>query len=155
MGARLSHSAVIFGKRCPTLFSAKHRFIKLLFLRKDIRGKYWPLGGRSLAKMIVRNCTKSYGRSSIWSYKTKPFFTTYITATSFTDSLLNKNRKGKRSKKSKWRTCIFMYFSIFCQNRYQQIDGVRRFGCRRGIPLNIYSDNCSNFIIKNYINFLH
>lgn len=66
VGGRLSHSAFTLDKKHHILLSAKHQFIKLLFSRKhlnlmhaapqlllaNIKGKYWPLGGRFLSRNL-------------------------------------------------------------------------------------------------------
>ncbi|KAK9739109.1 Integrase zinc binding domain [Popillia japonica] len=71
---RLQNSQFNENKKFPLILDAKHTLTKLIFndahlklmhagpqlLLSHIRENYWPIGGRNLAKQVVRNCVTCF-----------------------------------------------------------------------------------------------
>lgn len=75
VGGRLHNSLYTYDIKHPILLCSKHKLTKLimerqhkisfhggpLLLLSQIRQKYWPLGGRNLAKQVVNSCVRRDG----------------------------------------------------------------------------------------------
>lgn len=69
VGGRLENSDYCYDKKHPILLQSAHRFTKLLFIHEhkrlmhagpqlllaSIKERYWPIGGRNLAKNVIAN----------------------------------------------------------------------------------------------------
>ncbi|XP_055590511.1 uncharacterized protein LOC129758539 [Uranotaenia lowii] len=74
LGGRLKNSSEIAGFKNPVILPARHIITRLIFehyhlrlmhagpqlLLASVRQKFWPLGGRSVAKQIVHKCIKCF-----------------------------------------------------------------------------------------------
>lgn len=132
----------------------------------SIREKYWPIAGRNLAKMTVRNCNKCFRfNPSI----TQPIMGDLpksrlisgqvfnIVGVDYMGPLTIKDRKGRGAKFSKCYVSVFVCFAtkaihleLVTELTSQAfIMAFRRFVSRRGKPSHVYCDNGLNFIGAN------
>lgn len=168
-------------KKNPIVLPANTHFTKLVFshehikllhagpqaLLASVREKYWPLGGRNVAKKTVHKC--------ISCFRTKPatyqpilgnlpaprievanhaFLTSGV---DFAGPILIKNSLRRNAPTSKCYICVFVCF--FSKAVHIELVGdlttnsflaaLRRFWARRGIGNVIYSDNGTNFVGAN------
>lgn len=180
VGERLKNSEFTIDKKHPIVISAEHQFTKTLFLTEhlrllhagpqqllfSIREHFWPIGGRNLAKKIVRNCVRCFRNNpqqiqtpmgelpNLRVTPTAPFFATGV---DYAGILIIKDRKGRGYKTSKAYLCLFVCFAIKAVHLELVSDltseaflaALRRFCARRGKPTHIYSDNGTNFVGAN------
>lgn len=177
VGGRLINGPFGSDKKHPILLPNNHRLTKLLFehehrrllhagpqtLLYSIRERYWPISGKNLAKLIVRNCTVCFRHNPRISYPlmgnlperrlrpAPPFDTTGI---DYAGPFMLKERKGRGSKFTKCYVSLFVCFVTKAIHIELVSDlstevfmmALRRFVGRRGKPSHIYSDNGTNFV---------
>lgn len=184
VGGRLENSNFEFNKKHPIVIPKKHHFSKILFrsehlrllhagpqlLLSSIRDKYWPIGGRLLARQTTRTCIPCFkikpkpisnimgnlptNRVSIQA----PFTNVGV---DYAGPFLIKNKAGRGAKITKCYVCVFICFATKAAHLELVSDltteafilSLRRFASRRGMPSQIFSDNGKNFIGAN--NRLH
>ncbi|XP_071051336.1 uncharacterized protein [Onthophagus taurus] len=180
VGGRLSNSDYAFDKKFPIIISGKHTLTRLIFeaehkflfhagpqqLLASIRKRFWPIGGRSIAKHIARKC--------ITCCRVNPKFTQprmgnlpknritpappfHTTGVDYAGPFLLKNKRGRGAKTSKCYICLFVCFvtraihlelvSELTSEAF--LSALRRFAARRGKPQKMYSDNGTNFVGAN------
>lgn len=168
---------------CKLIFDSYH--LSLLhagpqLLLSSIRETYWPLGGRSLARKTVRSCVKCkrfQGKQIIPIMGNLPkqrMHADYAFAnvgTDYAGPIMINNRKGRGAKLVKSYICIFVCLAVKAVHLELVTDltkesflaALNRFISRRGKPINIYSDNGTNFVgaskvigdfIKNNSNYI-
>ncbi|XP_049865132.1 uncharacterized protein LOC126366187 [Pectinophora gossypiella] len=180
VGGRLDNTNFNFEKKHPILLDAKHHFTKLLMraehlrllhagpqlLLSSFRDQFWPLGGRTLARKIVRQCvtcTRHRGKTmeplmgQLPSTRVTQSFPFQICGTDFAGPFYISSKKGRGNRISKCYLCLFICFctkalhleivSDLSSNAF--IASLRRFISRRGKPNQIYCDNGTNFIGAN------
>ncbi|XP_062704472.1 uncharacterized protein LOC134286812 [Aedes albopictus] len=175
IGGRLSQSQEPEDKKHPPILPARHIFTRKLLqsyherllhagpqlLLATVRLKYWPLGGRSLARQLVHNCLRCY--------RSKP-----STVQQFMGDLPQSRVTASRPfsrvgvdyfgpvyvRPSPRRAAVKAYvalFVCFCTKAIHMelvtdlsterfIQALRRFISRRGKPSDIFSDNGTNFV---------
>ncbi|XP_071580238.1 uncharacterized protein [Temnothorax nylanderi] len=180
VGGRLKNSEFDTDKKHPIVLSSEYQFTKLLFISEhlrllhagpqlllfSIRERFWPIGGRSLARKTVRSCVKCF-RNKPQHIQTPmgelPKFRVTLTApfhatgVDYAGPFLIKDRKGRGSKTSKAFVCLFICFATKAVHLELVSDltseafiaALRRFSSRRGKPAHIYSDNGTNFVGAN------
>lgn len=177
VGGQLTNLMSAYDKVNPILMSSNHWFTILLFeyehirllhagpqlLLYLIRQKFWPLGGRNLARKTVHTCIKCFRSKPKVQFLTMgalskerinpspPFF---ISRVEYAGPILIKNRKGRGCKLIKVYICVFVCFST--KAVHLELVGdltiesflltLRRFINRRGTPKHIYSDNGKTFV---------
>lgn len=131
-----------------------------------VRLKYWPVNGRSIVKSIINKCVTCFrAKPKISSYimgdllenrviQTRPFLNTGL---DYCGPFYIKEKKYRNRGKIKVYACIFVCFAtkaihiemISDLTTDAFLSGLRRFFARRGISLNLYSDNATNFVGAN------
>lgn len=187
VGGRIDTSSYPYDKKHPILLVANHYLTKLIFesehvnllhsgpqhLLASIRQKYWPIGGRRLARDVAKNClicrrlkgmTMSNIMGNLPSDRVEPDFPFSVVATDFAGPFLITDRKGRGCKITKCYLCIFVCFRYKCLHlevvseltKDAFILTLKRFISRRGMPKMIYCDNGRNFVAaaKEIANFL-
>ena len=132
-------------------------------LLASIRQFYWPIGGLSLAKRIVRNCMvcfkfnptpATYPMAGLPDNRIKPNLPFQITGLDYAGPFLILNKSGKGAKLIK---CFLAVFVCFCTKAVHLeivsslttecfLACLKRFTSRRGVPSQLFSDNGSTFI---------
>lgn len=121
VGGRLQYSSWKYGRKHPIILPAGHRLSKLIFKREHLRllhagqqqllrGRYWPLRGRDLARRICHDCVrcvrvKPQGTSQIMGSlpneritPSRPFTVTSVDYAGLITTLVNKGRGRKTAK---------------------------------------------------------
>ncbi|GFR31918.1 integrase catalytic domain-containing protein [Trichonephila clavata] len=79
VGGRISHSNVCWNQKHPLILPAGNKLVKLIFqyyhkrdfhlgqqaLLNTVRLKYWPLGGRSIARRVVHECLECFKNNPV------------------------------------------------------------------------------------------
>lgn len=177
VGGRIHLSDVQYDKKHPILLDSKHILTKLLMshehirlfhagpqlLLSSVREKFWPLGGRQLARNIVRKCivcTRMKGRTlqpimgDLPNVRVTPNFPFHSCGTDFAGPFMISSKKGKGNRISKAYLCIFvclvtkaLHLEVVSDLTTEAfILCLRRFVSRRGKPYVIYCDNGKNFV---------
>lgn len=177
VGGRIQASEYSFDMKHPMLLSAKHHFTNLLFqhehrqllhagpqaLLASIRTRVWPIGGRNLARRIVRNCNicrRFQGKTmqnimgNLPTDRLVPDFPFLTVGTDFAGPFMITDRKGRGCKITKSYLCVFICFRYKCVHleavselsKDAFILSLKRFIARRGLPNKIYCDNGGNFV---------
>lgn len=180
VGGRLKNTEFTVDKKHPIVLSADHKFTQMLFASEhlrlmhagpqlllfSVREKFWPIGGRNLARKTVRNCIKCFRHNprqadipqgdlpNFRVTSTAPF---HATGVDYAGPFFIKDRKGRGCKTSKAYVCLFVCFAtkaihlelVSDLTSEAFIAALRRFSSRRGKPAHIYSDNASNFVGAN------
>lgn len=188
VGGRLGNSDEFsYDKMHPILVSSKHYFTKLLFSHEhlqllhagtqallcNLREKWWPLGGRNLAKYTVNACVKCIrmkGRiltpymGNLPKERITPTFPFNRCGVDYCGPVHVLNRKGRGAKTSKAYICLFVCFVTRAVHLELVSDltteayllALNRFISRRGKPQEIFSDNGRNFVglMNDFSNFL-
>lgn len=180
IGGRLSNSNLNYNKKYPIVIHKNHLFTQLYFkylhkilmhtgpqhLLFETREKYWTIGGRDLARNIVRNCVICQRfnakpvpplMGNLPKHRMEPSFCFESTSIDYAGPIMMSNKKGRGSRLTKCYICIF----VCCTTRAIHIElvtdmstanfilSLKRFISRRGKPSNIYSDNGTNFVGAN------
>ncbi|CAK1598353.1 unnamed protein product [Parnassius mnemosyne] len=177
VGGRLQNSNYTYDIKHPILLCSKHHLTKIMFksyhlslfhagpqlLLANIRVTYWPLGGRNLAKQIVRTCircTRVKGKpiqvimGNLPSERTQLDFPFLTTGLDFSAPVLIADRKGRGCKLLKSYICVFVCFAVRAVHLELVSDLTKesflavfsRFVARRGKPQRVYSDNSTTFV---------
>lgn len=180
VGGRLQKSKLTEGQKHPIVLSSSCNLTKLVFnhyhekhlhagpqaLLTAIRYKFWPLGGRNLARQTVFKCIRCF--------KSKPKSTTHImgslpehrvqpTLRPFVNTGIDYcgpiliHRGGRSTVKIKSYVAVFVCFATKAIHLELVSDltsdafiaALRRFIGRRGKCQNLYSDNATNFVGAN------
>ncbi|XP_011860459.1 PREDICTED: uncharacterized protein LOC105557752 [Vollenhovia emeryi] len=177
VGGRLQKSLLEYEKRHPILLPAKCRFTVCLFEREhsrmlhagpqallfSIRGTYWPLNGRNIARKVVRGCTTCFrnnpkpltqimGSLPLDRINCRRVFS--VVGIDYAGPIITAMSKGRGRKTNKSYIALFICFStkaIHLEAVSQLssdafVAALRRFAGRRGCPRKIYSDNATNFV---------
>lgn len=176
VGGKLTASNLEYDRKHPILLQ-RHQFTKLLFryehlrlahagpqlLLSSIRDKYWPLGGKIYAKLIVHECNRCFrckprnivpqmgNLSAERINQAMPF--QYV-GVDYAGPFQIKNRPGRGSKTRKCYVALFIYFvtkaihieAVTDLSTEAFIASLKRFIARCGKPSKLYSDNGSNFV---------
>ena len=190
VGGRLDNSKYSYDKKHPVLLHSKHQLTKLIMeeehqrllhagpqlLLASTRERYWPIGGRNLAKQIVRKCIKCFRvtprainplMGQLPEVRTMQSFPFEVVGIDYGGPFTIKNRMGRGAKTSKGYLCLFVCFTTKALHLELATDlstsafilALKRFMARRGRPRMIYSDNGSNFKgayneLRNFKDFL-
>ncbi|KAL0810831.1 hypothetical protein ABMA28_010141 [Loxostege sticticalis] len=177
VGGRIGASSYDFDKKHPVLLHANSHFTKLLFrqehkrllhagpqlLLASIRDRYWPIGGRNLARSVARNCVvchrfKGQHMTNIMgnlpSERLDPDIPFSNIGTDFAGPFLITDRKGRGCKITKCYLCIFICLNYKCIHLEAVSElskdafmlSLKRFIARRGLPKKIFCDNGTNFV---------
>ncbi|XP_048487833.1 uncharacterized protein LOC125491030 [Plutella xylostella] len=188
VGGRIGDSNYDYDKRHPILLHGSCRLTQLLFqqehfrlmhagpqlLLTSIRDRFWPIGGRNLARSTARKCfvcsrfrgkpmTNIMGNLPV--ERVMPDFPFATVGTDFAGPFLITDRKGRGCKITKCYLCIFICFNYKCihleavseLSKDAFILALKRFIARRGLPKLISCDNGGNFVaaareIKDFLN---
>ncbi|XP_011859384.1 PREDICTED: uncharacterized protein LOC105556885 [Vollenhovia emeryi] len=181
VGGRLQKSLLEYENRHPILLPAKCRFTVCLFEREhsrmlhagpqallfSIRGTYWPLNGRNIARKVVRGCTTCFRNNpkpltqimgSLPLDRTGCRRVFSVVGIDYAGPIITAMSKDRGRKTNKSYIALFIYFStkaIHLEAVSQLssdafIAALRRLAGRRGCPRKIYSDNATNFPVNEY-----
>ncbi|XP_048004785.1 uncharacterized protein LOC125240764 isoform X1 [Leguminivora glycinivorella] len=177
VGGRLSNSDYEYDKVHPILLSKNHRITKLLFecqhkalmhagpqhLLYSIRERYWPIGGRGIARSISHQCVtcRRFGGRTVTpimgnlpKQRLQPGSPFLEVNVDYAGPVMMANRRGRGCRLIKAYICIF----VCCKTKAIHIElvgdlstanfiaALKRFIARRGKPLDIFCDNGSNFV---------
>lgn len=176
VGGRIKNSDFDFDKKHPLILDAKHHLTILLFrheherlfhagpqhLLASIREKFWPIGGRCLARGTTKQCItcirlRGHTLQPLMghipaqrSYSSFPF---YSCGVDMAGPFMISSRKGKGNRISKCYLCLFICLAskaihlelVSDMSAEAFILSLRRFVSRRGKPHSIFCDNGSNF----------
>ncbi|XP_050675186.1 uncharacterized protein LOC126972451 isoform X2 [Leptidea sinapis] len=135
VGGRLKNSSYTYDVKHPILLCSKHHITKLLFQKEHtelmhagpqlllscVRQKYWPLGGRNLAKRVVHSCVRCFRFKSKYVQpimgdlphdRTHLEFPFLHTGVDYAGPVLIADRKGRGAKLTKSYICIFVCFAV-------------------------------------------
>lgn len=177
VGGRISYSDFPYEKKHPIVLPKNHHLTKLIFqeyhltllhagpslLLHTIRDKFWPVGGKNIAKQTVRQCVtcvRHQGKSHFQYMGNLPRERTLITypfhtvGVDYAGPFQIKDRKGRGCKITKSYLCLFVCFSTKALHLELVTEltttaflaTFRRFIARRGQPASIYSDNGTTFV---------
>nr|XP_026493409.1 uncharacterized protein LOC113398738 [Vanessa tameamea] len=177
VGGRLNNSPYDYNVKHPILICSKHRFTKILFdlMHKkllhagpqlplaSVRQTYWPLGGRNLSKLVVKNCVTCFRYKAQYTQpimgqlptaRTTLEFPFLHTSVDYVGPILIADRLGRGCKLIKSYLCIFVCLSIKAVHlelvtsltKKAYIAALNRFIAHRGKPRTILSHNGTNFV---------
>lgn len=188
VGGRLLNSDYTYDKKHPKLLCSKHHLTSLIFkyehlkllhagpqlILSHIRENWWPLGGRTLARKIVRQCIiccRMRGKviqpimGNLPKERITASFPFMICGVDYAGPLFILNRRGRGAKLEKCYICLFVCFTtkalhlelVTSLSSDSYILALKRFISRRGKPSQIYSDNGKNFVgaAREFTKFLH
>lgn len=177
VGGRLENSPYEYNIKHPILLCSKHHVTKILFrkyhidllhagpqlLLANIRQLYWPLGGRNLSRVSVRNCLRCFrykntivqpimGQLPI--SRTNLEFPFLHCSVDYAGPVLIADKKGRGCKLIKSYVCIFVCLAVKAVHielvtdltKEGYMSALNRFVARRGKPQSILSDNATNFV---------
>jgi hypothetical protein len=134
VGGRLMNASFCADKKFPIVVDSAHALTKLILAREhlrllhagpqlllaSIRDKFWPIGGRNLARKIVRDCVTCFrARPVVAKYKmghlpksrvspTLPFANTGV---DYAGPFYIRDKKGRGCKMIKCYVCLFVCFA--------------------------------------------
>nr|CAI5841723.1 unnamed protein product [Callosobruchus analis] len=134
VGGRLKTSDLPYNTKHPILLSSKHQFTKLIFEHKhkllmhpgpqlllaSVRQYYWPVGGTSLSKQIVKQCITCFKfkpipleapMASLTDNRLQPQLPFTTVGIDYAGPLTILNKKGRGAKLLK---CYIAIFVCFC-----------------------------------------
>lgn len=144
----------------------------------SVREVFWPISGKSVCKQVVRNCIICFRANppsqpnylmgnlpAVRVNECRPFLNVGV---DYGGPFLLKDRKTRGARVTKAYVCLFVCMSTKAVHielvseltTEAFLATLNRFINRRGLPLNIYSDNASNFVganneISQISEFLH
>lgn len=164
-------------KKHPILLDAKHHFTKLLMkhehvrlfhagpqlLLSSFRERFWPLGGRHLARSVTKQCvmcTRLRGKTiqpimgDLPNARVTVNFPFHTCGIDFAGPFMISSKKGRGNRITKAYLCVFVCLSTKAIHLDLVSDltteafilCLRRFVSRRGKPFVIYCDNGKNFV---------
>ncbi|XP_045774640.1 uncharacterized protein LOC123873700 [Maniola jurtina] len=177
VGGRLKNSHYPFDIKHPILLCGKHHLTQILFQKEHIslmhagpqlllsfiRQKYWPLGGRNLARRVVHRCVRCCRfkpkpiqpmMSDLPADRTRLEFPFLHTGIDYAGPIMIASRKGRGAKLEKSYICIFVCFAVKALHlelvtdltKEAFISAFLKFISRRGKPMSVTSDNSTTFI---------
>lgn len=177
VGGRIAASEYSYDKKHPILLHANHTLTKLIFehehvmlmhagpqhLLTSIRERFWPIGGRNLARRTARLCficrrvrgrTMNNVMGNLPAERLTPDYPFNVVGLDFAGPFMITDRKGRGCKITKCYLCIFVCFKYKCihletvseLSKDAFILGLKRFCGRRGKPRQINCDNGTNFV---------
>lgn len=165
------HPIVLHNKHKLTELILKEEHWRLMHcgpqhLLYSVRDNFWPISGRNLARQVVHKC--------VVCFKVKPKPYTYLmgnlpaerldqcapflnTGCDYTGVFMMKDRQTRGYKLIKAYVCVFVCMTtkaihlelVTSLTGEAFLSTLRRFIARRGKPLNIFSDNGTNFTSAN------
>lgn len=178
VGGRLEYSNEFsYDKKHPVLLCSKHYFTLLIFryehnkllhagpqlLLSHVRESWWALGGRNLAKNIVRKCVKCSRMQgqliqpimgNLPTERLQPGFPFLRSGVDYCGPMYILNKKGRGAKLEKCYVCLFVCLAtravhlelVTSLSSECYIMALKRFISKRGKCLQITSDNGKCFV---------
>jgi len=165
------HPALLPQKHHLTYLIFKSKHTELFhcgpqLLLSSIRETYWPIAGKNLAKRVVHECIVCFRFKPRFIYPLmgnlpesrvcpkSPFSDVGI---DYAGPFQYKDRKGRGGKFLKCYLCLFVCLTVKAihlelvtdLSTAAFLEAFQRFIARRGKPVNVFSDNGSNFIGTN------
>lgn len=180
VGGRLQKSSLTEGQKHPLVLSSSCNLTKLIFkhyheshlhagpqaLLSAVRQKFWPVGGKNLARQTVFNCIRCFKSKpksithimgSLPEHRVQPTLRPFVnTGIDYAGPFLT-HRGGRSQVKIKSYVALFVCFAtkavhlelVSDLTSESFIAALRRFIGRRGKCLHLYSDNATNFVGAN------
>ena len=180
VGGRIQHSNFDHNKKHPILLPHKHTFTKLLMasehlrlfhcgpqqLLYSIREKYWPIGGRNLAREVVHKCVQcfrakpksnQYLMGNLPNVRFDQFLPFHNVGVDYAGPVTLKEGSSRRPRLVKAYICLFTCLStravhlelVSDLSSNASLNSLKRFIARRGRPAHMFSDNGTNFVGAN------
>jgi hypothetical protein len=177
VGGRLSYADLPYDQKHPYLLPSKNPIVVLMLTSEHLRLghagaqtvlsnfrlKFWPLGGLTEIKRIIRTCIKCYRfkaqsaqqiMSNLPLDRVQPSRPFSKVGVDFGGPFFIKSSKLKRSSSIKSFICVFVCMVtkavhielVSSLSTEAFILTLKRFISRRGCPSIIYSDNATNFL---------
>lgn len=165
------HPAILHNKHKLTELIMRNEHIRLLHcgpqqLLNSVRERFWPISGRNLARQITHKCVicfkakpKPYDflMGNLPSERLTPSSPFLNTGCDYAGFFLIKDKKTRGYKLIKAYVCIFVCMVtkaihlelVTSLSSDAFLATFRRFISRRGKPLNVFSDNGTNFTGAN------
>lgn len=132
-------------------------------LLASVREHFWTIGGRNLAKAVVRGCTICFKANpkqitpimgNLPESRLRPSAPFEISGVDYAGPFLIKSRRGRGGSITKCWISLFVCFItraihielVSSLNSETFIMALRRFAVRRGKPKVVYSDNGTTFV---------
>lgn len=181
VGGRLEHANINYNQKHSILLPHQHPLMKLILehehiknpyagpqlLLSIVRQNYWPIGGRSIAKNLVRKCIICFRARPVAiqplmgdlpAERINPLRPFSYTGVHYCGPIKVRpsRKRGVRAKKA-----YIAIFVCFCAKvihielvgnlttESSFLGALKKFISRRGKPLNIYSHNATNFAEAN------
>ncbi|XP_031333913.1 uncharacterized protein LOC116163925 [Photinus pyralis] len=133
-----------------------------------VRQNYWPISGRNLAKKVSRECVICFKHNpkpcqtimgNLPDTRVRQFAPFYNTGVDYAGPFQMKDKKTRGCKIVKCYICIFVclctkaiHLDVVSDLSSETfLNCLKRFISRRGKPLNMFSDNGTNFVGANKI----
>lgn len=176
VGGRLHNDIYPYDKQHPMLLPKNHNITLLLMQREHlkylhcgpqallalVRERFWPLGGRCIAKQIVKRCVTCFRQNpkpelpimgNLPSVRTTPKAAFTTSGVDYAGPIFLKDKRTRGSKLVKAYICLFVCFvtkAIHLELVSELttecfLAALRRFASRRGKPEELHSDNATNF----------
>lgn len=180
VGGRLQNASLQYDNIHQIILPKNHTLTKLIAkaehlsnlhcgqqqLLNSLRQKYWPLGGRTLAKQICHNCTTCFKFNArplnqkmrnLPTHRVNPSPPFYLCDVDFAGPFYTRDRRSRGYRKFKAYVCLCICFCTKAVHLELVSDlsseaflaCLRRFVARRGVPQSVYSDNGTNFVGAN------
>ncbi|XP_055528072.1 uncharacterized protein LOC129720607 [Wyeomyia smithii] len=175
VGGRLGHSQETHDTRHPMILPWKHEFTTMLFrhyhqtllhagpqlLLSSIRSRYWPLGGRKTARMVVHQCQRCFrAKPTLLKQQMGELPTARVTVARPVSRTGVDYFGPVHIRDGRKRPAIKAYVAVFvcmCTKAVHMelvtdlsterfLQALRRFISRRGRCTDLYSDNGTNFV---------
>lgn len=177
LDGRLNNTEFNFERKHPALLHGRHHLTKLLMraehlrllhagpqlLMSSLREQFWPIGGRTLARKVVKQCiictryrakTMEPLMGHLPASRVTQSYPFQICGTDFAGPFQISSKIGRGNRISKCYLCLFICFStkaihletVSDLSTSAFLSCLRRFISRRGKPKQIYCDNGTNFV---------
>lgn len=165
------HQLIILARNLFTQLVIEHEHLKLLHAGPQatlgaVRLRYWPLGARNVVRKTIHKCITCFKAkphasqqimSDLPSCRVKPSRPFSISGVDYCGPIFIREGKRRNAKKSKAWIAIFVCLAtkaahielVSDLSTERFLNALKRFISRRGRPLNIFSDNGTNFVGAN------
>lgn len=166
------HPLILFGKHHLSKLLVAREHLRMLhagpqLLLSTLRDRFWITSCRNLVKQTVHRCVTCFRVSpkvtqpimgNLPAARIQSTFPFLHTGIDYAGPILIKDRKGRGSKITKSYLCLYVCFATKAVH-LELVTGLstelfmlslKRFIARRGKPLQIYTDNGTNFVGANH-----
>jgi len=168
----IKHPILLSGKHHLSLLIMREKHISSFhcapeLLLSRVREKYWIISGRNLAKKVVRTCIVCFKfnpkfvkpiMGNLPAARVSPQMSVFThVGIDYAGPFFYKDHAGRAGKTRKCYLCLFICLTVKAVHlelttelsTSSFLQAFQRFISRRGKPLNVYTDNGSNFLGAN------